>query len=237
MNKKQAPVITVDGPSGTGKGTLCGRIASNLSCHLLDSGSLYRVLGYVVTQKNIPLDDIDSLVEEAKKLDLTFEKKGELVSILLEGEDVSAQIRTEQSGNMASKVAAIPEVRTALFERQKAFQKSPGLVADGRDMGTVVFPQADLKIYLTASQDRRAERRYKQLKDKGNDVNLPQLLNEIAQEIAERDDRDSQREVAPLKPADDAIVIDTSDLDIDQVEAEVMALISFRNLGKRFCCS
>lgn len=220
----QAPVITVDGPSGTGKGTLCGRIASNLGCHLLDSGSLYRVLGYVARQKNIPLDDIDSLVEEAGKLDLTFEKKGELVSILLAGEDISAQIRTEESGNMASKVAAIPEVRTALFERQKAFQKEPGLVADGRDMGTVVFPQADLKIYLTASQDKRAERRYKQLKDKGIDVNVPQLLREIA----ERDDRDSQREVAPLKPADDAIVIDTSDLDIDQVEVKVMALIIAR---------
>ena len=224
MSKKQPPVIAVDGPSGTGKGTLCGRLAANLGCHLLDSGSLYRVLGYVARQKNISLDDVESLVEEAKKLDLTFEKKGELVSILLAGEDISAQIRTEESGNMASKVAAIPEVRAALFERQKAFQKSPGLVADGRDMGTVVFPQADLKIYLTASQDRRAERRYKQLKDKGNDVNVPQLLEEIAREIAERDERDSQREVAPLKPADDAIVIDTSDLDIDEVEAKVMAL-------------
>ncbi len=224
----QAPVIAVDGPSGTGKGTLCGRLAENLGCHLLDSGSLYRVLGYVARQKNIPLDDIDSLVEEAGKLDLTFEKKGELVSILLAGEDISVQIRTEESGNMASKIAAIPEVRSALFERQKAFQKEPGLVADGRDMGTVVFPQADLKIYLTASPDRRAERRYKQLKDKGNDVNVPQLLTEIAREIAERDERDSQREVAPLIPADDAIVIDTSDLDIDEVEAKVMALVLAR---------
>ena len=228
MSNKQPPVIAVDGPSGTGKGTLCGRLAANLGCHLLDSGSLYRVLGYVARQKNISLDDVESLVEEAKKLDLTFEKKGELVSILLGGEDISAQIRTEESGNMASKVAAIPEVREALFERQKAFQKAPGLVADGRDMGTVVFPQADLKIYLTASQDRRAERRYKQLKDKGNDVNVPQLLEEITREIAERDERDSQREVAPLKPADDAIVIDTSDLDIDEVEAKVMALVIAR---------
>ncbi len=228
MSNKQPPVIAVDGPSGTGKGTLCGRLAANLGCHLLDSGSLYRVLGYVARQKNISLDDVESLVEEAKKLDLTFEKKGELVSILLGGEDISAQIRTEESGNMASKVAAIPEVREALFERQKAFQKAPGLVADGRDMGTVVFPQADLKIYLTASQDRRAERRYKQLKDKGNDVNVRQLLEEITREIAERDERDSQREVAPLKPADDAIVIDTSDLDIDEVEAKVMALVIAR---------
>ncbi len=224
MSNTQAPVITIDGPSGTGKGTLCGRIASNLGCHLLDSGSLYRVLGYVATQKNISLDDVESLEQEAEKLDLTFEKKGELVSILLDGVDISAQIRTEESGNIASKVAAIPEVRAALFERQKAFQQEPGLVADGRDMGTVVFPQADLKIYLTASQDKRAERRYKQLKDKGIDVNVPQLLREIA----ERDDRDGQREVAPLKPADDAIVIDTSDLDIDQVEAEVMALVLAR---------
>jgi cytidylate kinase len=189
------------------------------------------VLGYVARQKNIPLNDIDSLVEEAGKLDLAFEKKGELVSILLDGEDISAQLRTEEIGNMASKVAAIPEVRTALFERQKAFQQEPGLVADGRYMGTVVFPQADLKIYLTASQDRRAERRYKQLKDKGNDVSVPQLLTEISREIAERDERDSQRAVAPLKPADDAIVIDTSDLDIDEVEAKVMELVIARGFA------
>ena len=231
MTSKQVPVIAVDGPGGTGKGTLCGRLASKLGYHLLDSGSLYRVLAYVAGKKNIPLDDINSLVEEAGQLDLAFERSGELVSILLAGEDISAQIRTEESGNRASKIAVIPEVRTALLERQKAFQKLPGLVADGRDMGTVIFQQADLKIYLTASQDCRAKRRYKQLKDKGNDVNVPQLLKEIAREIAERDERDSQREVAPLKPADDAIVIDTSDLDIDQVEAKVMMLIKERGLS------
>ena len=226
------PVITVDGPSGTGKGTLCGRLAENLGYHLLDSGSLYRVLAYVAEKKNIPLDDIGALVEEAHKLDLEFKKTDELVLILLDGEDISAQIRTEECGNMASKVAAIPDVRAALFDRQRAFQKKPGLVADGRDMGTVVFPQADLKIYLTASQKVRAERRYKQLNDKGNDVNVAHLLTEISREIAKRDARDSERQVSPLKPADDAIIIDTSHLGIDEVEAKVMATAKEKGLVK-----
>jgi len=221
------PVITVDGPSGTGKGTLCGRLASNLGYHLLDSGSLYRVLAYIAGKKNIPLDDIDALVEEAHKLDLAFENTGELVSILLADEDISAQIRTEDCGNMASRVAAIPEIRMALLDRQRAFQTDPGLVADGRDMGTVVFPLADLKIFLTASQQIRAERRYKQLNDKENDVNVAHLLSEIA----ERDDRDCKRQVAPLKPADNAIVVDTSNLSIAEVEAEVMTLIKERGLA------
>ncbi len=227
MTNNNIPVITVDGPSGTGKGSLCGRLAETLGFHLLDSGSLYRVLAYVVSKEKISIEDIASIVEQAGKLDLSFEKKGELVSILLSGEDVSAQIRTEESGNKASKIAIIPDVRAALFERQKAFQMSPGLIADGRDMGTVVFPKADLKIYLTASAEQRAKRRHKQLKDKGNDVTVAQLLNDIA----ERDQRDSQRQVAPLKPAADAIVIDTTNLGIEEVEAQVRALIEERGLS------
>lgn len=225
---QKAPVITVDGPSGTGKGSLCGLLAERLGWHLLDSGSLYRVLGYIAAEKKISLDDVITLEQEAIGLDLAFEKSGELVSILLERQDISAEIRTEQCGNMASKVAAIPEVRTALLERQKAFQQPPGLVADGRDMGTVVFPQAELKIYLTASQDVRAERRYKQLKDKGNNVNVAHLL----EEIAERDTRDSLRQVAPLKPAEDAIIIDTSDLPLKTVEEQVMKLAINKGLSR-----
>ena len=229
MKANQVPVITVDGPSGTGKGTLCGLIAKQMGFHLLDSGSLYRVLGYVVQQKEISFDDIDSIVAEALALDLSFVKQGELVSILLSGEDISAQVRTEEGGNLASKVAVILEVRAALFERQKAFQMAPGLVADGRDMGTVVFPDAILKIYLTASAEERAKRRHKQLKDKGNDVNVAQLLNEIS----ERDKRDSQRQVAPLKPADDAIIINTTNIGIDVVEAQVLALIEERGINSK----
>lgn len=220
MNSK-APVITVDGPGGTGKGTLCGHLSEILGWHLLDSGALYRVLGYAVQQKQVNLEDIPSLVKTAHELDLDFKKSGELVSVLLEGKDISAQIRTEESGNIASKVAAIPEVRVALFERQQSFRQSPGLVADGRDMGTVIFPDADLKIFLTASPEVRARRRYKQLKEKGNDANLAHLL----EEIAERDRRDSQRQVAPLKPAEDAVIIDTSDLSIEQVIAKVLTLV------------
>ncbi len=226
MNRKHVPVITVDGPSGTGKGTLCGWLAKRLGWHLLDSGSLYRVLAYVAATRQIPIDEIDALADAAHTLDLSFRKDDELVSVLLSGKDISSEIRSEECGNLASKVASIPEVRTALLERQKAFRKLPGLVADGRDMGTVVFPDADLKIYLTASPEVRAERRYKQLKDKGNDVNVAHLLREIA----ERDLRDSQRQVAPLKPAEDAIVIDTSDMDIDEVEAEVMALVKEKDI-------
>ncbi len=219
---KSFPVIAVDGPSGTGKGTLCGRLAEQLGWHLLDSGSLYRILGLIISDKNITLDDLERITKEALNMDLSFINSGELVSILLNGKDVTDQIRTETAGNLASKIAVIPEVRAALYERQKAFQKAPGLIADGRDMGTVVFPQADLKIYLTASPDIRAKRRYKQLKDIGNNVTVAQLLAEIA----ERDERDSQRQIAPLKPADDAIVIDTSNLGIDDVEAKVMSLIA-----------
>ncbi|MFK8068449.1 MAG: 3-phosphoshikimate 1-carboxyvinyltransferase [Gammaproteobacteria bacterium] len=218
---KYPPVITIDGPSGTGKGTLCGRLAERLGWHLLDSGSLYRVLGLIISNKNIAIDNLDQITKEALEMNLSFKNSDELVSIFLNNKDISDQIRTEEAGNLASKIAVIPDVREALYERQKAFQKAPGLIADGRDMGTVVFPQANLKIYLTASPTKRAERRYKQLKCKGISVTVAQLLAEIA----ERDERDSQRQIAPLKPADDAIVIDTSNLGIDDVESKVMSLI------------
>ncbi len=214
------PVITVDGPSGTGKGTLCGRVAYSLGWNLLDSGALYRVLGHAAQRDHISFENTEALVAAAHDLDLAFVQTGDWIEVRLNGQDISSEIRTETAGNSASKVAAIPAVRDALFNRQLAFQKAPGLVADGRDMGTVVFPNAELKIYLTASADVRAQRRYKQLKQKGIDANLAHLLNEIA----ERDQRDAGREVAPLKPAEDAILIDTSDLTIDQVTQKVLML-------------
>lgn len=214
------PVITVDGPSGTGKGTLCGRVAYSLGWNLLDSGALYRVLGHAAQRDHISFENTEALVTAAHDLDLAFVQTGDWIEVRLNGQDISSEIRTETAGNSASKVAAIPAVRDALFNRQLAFQKAPGLVADGRDMGTVVFPNAELKIYLTASADVRAQRRYKQLKQKGIDANLAHLLNEIA----ERDQRDAGRKVAPLKPAEDAILIDTSDLTIDQVTQKVLML-------------
>lgn len=214
------PVITVDGPSGTGKGTLCGRVAYSLGWNLLDSGALYRVLGHAAQRDHISFENTEALVAAAHDLDLAFVQTGDWIEVRLNGQDISSEIRTETAGNSASKVAAIPAVRDALFNRQLAFQKAPGLVADGRDMGTVVFPNAELKIYLTASADVRAQRRYKQLKQKGIDANLAHLLNEIA----ERDQRDAGRKVAPLKPAEDAILIDTSDLTIDQVTQKVLML-------------
>lgn len=218
------PVITVDGPSGTGKGTLCGRLAASMGWHLLDSGALYRVLGHAAQQQDIALTDVSALATCATDLELRFEQTGDWIAVYLAGEDVSSAIRTETAGNAASKVAAIPAVRDALFDRQKAFRQAPGLIADGRDMGTVVFPDAGLKIYLSASADVRAQRRYKQLKEKGIDANLAHLLDEIT----ERDRRDAERTVAPLKPANDAVLIDTSDLSIDQVTEQVLKLADKR---------
>ena len=216
------PVITVDGPSGTGKGTVSAIICQKLGFHFLDSGALYRLLGLATQNHNISFDDVEALVSLAKDLDIEFEKSQEGVitgEILLEGQGVSGFIRTEECGNWASKVAVIPEVRQALVARQHAFRQFPGLVADGRDMGTVIFPNANLKIYLTASAEERAERRHNQLKQKGIDVKLADLY----EEIKERDARDSNRKVAPLKPAEDAVVIDTTDLDIDSVVNQVIS--------------
>ena len=223
-----APVITVDGPSGVGKGTLCQHLAQHLGWSLLDSGALYRLVGLAGVKHGIPLDAEAPLSELARNLDVRFEPgvAGEPTAVVLEGEDVSDEVRSESSGALASQVAVLPRVREALLGRQKAFATAPGLVADGRDMGTVVFTGAPLKIFLIASAEERAERRYKQLINKGESVSLAALL----EDIRARDKRDSEREVAPLKPAEDAVILDSSGLGIDEVFDHVLALVRERGL-------
>jgi len=228
MSKTTVPVICLDGPGGVGKGTICLAVAKTLGWHILDSGSLYRITALQVS-RDFPEQAIDSLDEAqlagiAKNLSVSYEEKNNELAIFLDGEDISQLIRSEEIGAKASKIAAIPAVREALLARQRAFLAKPGLVADGRDMGTVVFPQAVLKIYLTASAEERAQRRYKQLKDKGIDANLSSLVEELRL----RDDRDMNRKTAPLKPASDAITIDTTTLDIEQVTNEVMRWVDQR---------
>ncbi|KKA46038.1 MULTISPECIES: (d)CMP kinase [unclassified Salinivibrio] len=217
----QAPVITVDGPSGAGKGTLCMRLAETLGWHLLDSGAIYRVLALAAIHHDVDTSSEDALVPLAANLDVQFIAEGDLVKVILEGEDVSGTLRTEQVGNQASKVAALPRVREALLRRQRAFVGEPGLIADGRDMGTVVFPQAEAKIFLDASAEERARRRQHQLQGKGVNVTFDRLLSEIQ----ERDDRDRNRAVAPLRPASDALVLDSTSLSIDEVIAQALAFI------------
>lgn len=209
----QHPVITVDGPSGAGKGTLCMLLAKELGFHLLDSGAIYRVLALAALHHGVALDSEDGLVPLATHLDVQFIAEGDLVKVILEGEDVSKQLRQEETGTAASKVAAFPRVREALLRRQRAFSLAPGLVADGRDMGTVVFPDAPAKIFLDASAEERAQRRLNQLQRKGLSGKFDQLLCDIK----ERDDRDRNRAVAPLRPADDAFVLDSTSLSIDEV--------------------
>lgn len=217
----EIPVLTIDGPSGSGKGTLAQLMAERLGWHYLDSGAIYRVLAQAALMHHIDLTDESALAELAKYLDVQFLlTKGQL-QVILQGEDVSLLIRSEQAGNAASKVAAFPAVRAALLQRQRDFRQPPGLVTDGRDMGTVVFPDAAFKVFLTASAEVRAERRYKQLKEKGIDSNLSDLVAEIS----ERDERDTQREVAPLRPADDAVIMDSTQLGIEAVLEKVSALI------------
>ncbi len=224
-----APVVTIDGPSGTGKGTVAQIMADELGWHLLDSGALYRLLALSALSHHIDFKDINTITDMARNLDVEFRPGDNIhADIFLEGQEVSAQIRTEEMGNNASIVAVIPSVREALFDRQLAFRQLPGLVADGRDMGTVIFPDADLKIYLTASAQKRAERRYKQLKEKGLSVNI----TDLSREIAERDERDASRTVAPLKPAHDAIVIDTSDMTIDEVMGQVNHWLQVNNIKR-----
>ncbi|WP_281275188.1 (d)CMP kinase [Marinicella litoralis] len=216
------PVITIDGPSGVGKGTTCALVAEQLGWHLLDSGSIYRALALKVMKASIDTKDEALLIETAKSLQLSFTVADDgTTQIKLDGEVVNEQLRSEACGDMASKIAPIPAIRQALFIRQKAFQRHPGLVADGRDMGTVVFKSAPLKVFLTANAEERAKRRHKQLKLKGVDVKIRALL----EDIEARDFRDSTRKVAPLVPAADAHVIDTSDLSIKQVLAQIMNLV------------
>jgi len=216
MKLKQAPVVTIDGPSGTGKGTIAHMLAEELGWHILDSGALYRVVAVGAEALGITALDVGSICRFAQEMDVRFSSEFP-GSILLDGREISSLARLEVSGAKASLIAAIPEVRQALLQRQHAFRQPPGLVADGRDMGTVVFPDALLKIYLTASAATRAERRHKQLINKGLGGNLRGLLLDIQQ----RDERDSTRAVSPLRPAADALVIDTDWL----TAAEVFALV------------
>ncbi len=226
MSDLPVPVIAIDGPSGSGKGTLCQTLARHFGWHLLDSGALYRLTGMAADRHGVALDDELAVATLAKNLDVQFVPgaAGEPTSVLLEGDDVSGELRTEKTGLLASKVAVLGAVRSALLQRQRDFAQAPGLVADGRDMGTVVFTDAPLKIFLTASAEERSERRYKQLKSKGDDVNLATLLLEIQA----RDKRDSERELAPLKPAADAIQLDSSGLGIEEVFERVLAEAKIR---------
>ncbi|MEC5318605.1 (d)CMP kinase [Brenneria populi subsp. brevivirga] len=214
-----APVITVDGPSGAGKGTLCKALAEALRWHLLDSGAIYRVLALAALHHQVDIQSEEALVPLASHLDVRFISDGGQLKVILEGEDVSNEIRTEDVGNTASQAAAFPRVREALLRRQRAFREAPGLIADGRDMGTVVFPDAPVKIFLDASAEERAQRRMLQLQEKGFSVNFERLLSEIK----ERDERDRNRPVAPLVPAADALVLDSTEMTIDEVIARALA--------------
>jgi len=216
------PVLTIDGPSGSGKGTISRRVAGRLGWHYLDSGALYRAVGVAAGWAGLDLTDAPALVRCAFDTRVEFREgpDGEL-RVLVNGVDATDELRTETAGAAASAVAAIPEVREALKDRQRAFRRPPGLVADGRDMGTVIFPDAPYKVYLTASAQERAERRYKQLKEKGVSVTIDDLLREILA----RDARDASRAVAPLRPAEDAVHIDTTGLGIDEVVERVLALL------------
>jgi cytidylate kinase len=213
------PVMTLDGPAGAGKGTVSRAIAKKLGWHYLDSGAIYRSLAIAVQDAGVPLDDIDGIVDIARNMALSF-GSGDTPLVILHGQAITDRIATETCGDITSKIAAYGPVRQALLQKQREFRRLPGLVADGRDMGTVVFPDAEFKVFLTASAEERARRRYKQLKEKGIDVSLISL----AKEIEDRDRRDMQRSVAPLKMADNAVLVDTSDMSIDEAIARCLAL-------------
>jgi len=226
------PVLAIDGPSGSGKGTISRLIAERLGWHLLDSGALYRIVALAGSRVGLAPEDAEGHAGVARSLDVRFGSQPDGSEQILFGpgaEDITALIRTEEAGMGASRVAAIPAVRSALLQRQRDFARAPGLVADGRDMGTVVFPSALLKIFLTASPDERARRRHKQLKDKGYGGSLADL----SREIAERDARDASRPVSPLKAADDALVVDSTPMGIDAVVDHVLALAGSRGISPR----
>lgn len=226
MNDTTIPVLTIDGPSASGKGEISRRVARALGWHLLDSGALYRLVALAAQRHAIALDAEGALGALAGHLDVQFLDAGADAEtrILLEGEEVTTLIRAEAVGEAASRAAALPAVREGLLARQRAFRQPPGLVADGRDMGSVVFPTAGIKVFLTASAEERARRRYKQLKEKGMDANLDSLVEDIGR----RDQRDVSRPVAPLRPAPDAVLLDSTALDIEAVTSRVLALVRGR---------
>ena len=215
------PVITIDGPGGSGKGTIAMRLARHLGWHFLDSGALYRIVAVAAMERAIEADNEQALGELAGHLDVSFSFTDDEVEILLDGNRITGKLRSEEAGVFASKIAIIPAVRAALVQRQRAFRKFPGLVADGRDMGTVIFPDAKLKIFLTASARARADRRYKQLKEKGESVNLTRLFRDIEK----RDERDMSRSISPLTPAEDAQLIDSTEMSIEMVLEEIHKLL------------
>jgi CMP/dCMP kinase len=229
MSVPTVPIVTIDGPSSSGKGTISRIVASRVGWHLLDSGALYRLVALGGILRNLDPDDVAEHVAVARSMRVEFGSVGEgEEKVLLDGRDVTHKIRTEQAGAGASRVAAWPAVRTALTDRQRSFAQPPGLVADGRDMGTVIFPEARLKVFLTATAEERAQRRHKQLIGKGPAASLAAL----SREIAERDQRDSTRQVAPLKPAPDALLLDSTGLSIEAVVERVISLGRERNLWR-----
>ena len=217
------PVLTIDGPSGSGKGTISALVAKRLGWRLLDSGALYRAVGYAAGAAGLDLSDVDAVTRcaEGTKIRFRAAEDGGETRVLVNGHDATDELRTETAGAAASAIASMPSVREALVALQLGFRKSPGLVADGRDMGTVIFPDAAFKVFLTASAVERAKRRYKQLKEKGLSVTLTSLQREIEA----RDHRDASRSVAPLRPADDAVLVDTTGMPIDEVVAKVFAVV------------
>ena len=216
------PVLTIDGPSGSGKGTISRAVAERLGWHYLDSGALYRAVGLAAAWESLDLSDPEAVAQCAARTDIRFETQGAgEPHVIVNGKDATRQLRTEPAGAAASAIAAHPPVRAALVDLQHRFRRSPGLVADGRDMGTVIFPDAPYKVFLTASAEERAQRRYKQLKEKGVSVNLAGLLHEIAA----RDERDAGRAVAPLKPAEDAVIVDSTGTPITEVIERVLAVL------------
>jgi cytidylate kinase len=222
--RNSAPIITVDGPSGSGKGTVSRLVALRLNWHLLDSGALYRLVALAGLKDGLAPDDEAAHARAAERLDVRFGAEGDAEQVWLNGQDVTTELRTERTGNAASRVAAMPAVRAALMDRQRAFARPPGLVADGRDMGTVVFPDAEVKIYLTASAEERALRRHRQLEEKGSRASLA----DVTQEILERDRRDSSRAVAPLRPAEGAVVLDSTGLTIASVVERILSIARSR---------